>query len=107
MRSAEEVSKEETRDLLGKGWLTHDGAWFLNTARLPGIETANRLKKAAIRTMAPIEVRRTMKVLGLTEEGVRDSETARASAWESLDLILPGPVLSNLSLRSSHGCTKA
>ena len=26
------VDKEELRDLLGKGWLTHDGMWFVHAA---------------------------------------------------------------------------
>ena len=34
MRSLYAVGKEEIRDLLGKGWLTHDGMWFY---RLRGV----------------------------------------------------------------------
>jgi hypothetical protein len=34
MKSLYAVGKEEIRDLLGKGWLTHDGMWFY---RLRGV----------------------------------------------------------------------
>jgi len=37
------IDKKEIRDLLGKGWLTHDGMWFYNTYRELGIEKANQL----------------------------------------------------------------
>ena len=59
------IEKREIRDLLGKGWLTHDGMWFYHTYRELGIEKANTLNKAAIRSLAPIEVKRTMKILGI------------------------------------------
>jgi len=57
------VSREQLRDLLAKGWLTHDGMWFDQTARAFGLEQANRLNRAAIRAMAPFEVSRLSEAL--------------------------------------------
>jgi len=53
------------KQLLSRGWMTHDGMWFMQVLSAHGIEEANRLNLGAIRTMAPIEVKRIMKALGL------------------------------------------
>ena len=42
MKVCDDIRKEEIRDLLGKGWLTHDGAWFAAVAQELGIEQANQ-----------------------------------------------------------------
>ncbi len=51
-------TREQVRDLVAKGWLTHDGMWFDEAARSLGIDAANDLNRAAIRAMAPFEVSR-------------------------------------------------
>ena len=43
MKILNRISKKELRDLLGKGWLTHDGMWFYHTYQALGIETANEV----------------------------------------------------------------
>ena len=48
----------EIRDLVGKGWLTHDAMWYAAAAARWGVEEANRLNQAAIRAMTPFEVER-------------------------------------------------
>ena len=63
MKRYEDIGKEQLHDLLAKGWLTHDGTWFLSAAGEFGIETANRLNKAAIRTLAPLEMQRCRMLL--------------------------------------------
>jgi len=52
MRTMKSIKKEEIRDLLGKGWLTHDGMWFYQTAKEFGIDKANELNRAAIKSMS-------------------------------------------------------
>ena len=59
------IGKREIRDLLGKGWLTHDGMWFYHAYQELGIEKANKLNKAAIRSLAPIEIKRVQKAFGI------------------------------------------
>jgi len=54
MRTLDCVKKEEIRDLLGKGWLTHDGMWFFNVCQEFGIERANTLNRAAIKSVSVI-----------------------------------------------------
>ena len=62
------VAKNEIRDLLGKGWLTHDGMWFYHTYRELGIEEANALNRKAIQSLAPIEIHRAKKILGIEND---------------------------------------
>jgi hypothetical protein len=70
MDALDRIDKKEIRNLLGKSWLTHDGMWFYHTYQEVGIEKANKLNKAAIRSLAPIEINRVKKVLGINEEKI-------------------------------------
>jgi hypothetical protein len=49
------IEKEGIRDLLGKGWLTHDVMWFHHAYQELGIERANALNRAAIKSLAPFD----------------------------------------------------
>jgi len=66
----EELDKKELQELLVKCWMTHDGTWFFSCMQEYGIEAANRLNKSAIKALAPIELRRVTRAMGVGEEGV-------------------------------------
>jgi hypothetical protein len=68
MDSDIELSKEEIVDLLQRCWMTHDGAWFYHCMQEFGIQEANRINKAAIKLLAPFEIARMKKALGLEKE---------------------------------------
>lgn len=55
--------KEELKELLNKGWMTHDGMWFFHCLQECGIEKTNRINKAAIKSMAKVEIKRMQKAL--------------------------------------------
>jgi len=57
--------KKELKELLNKGWMTHDAMWFYNCLQECGIEKTNRINKAAIRDMSVIEIKRIQKALGI------------------------------------------
>ena len=61
---AEQLTKKELIEILGKCWMTHDGMWFYNTFMEYGMESANRINKAAIKSLAPIEIHRLKKTDG-------------------------------------------
>lgn len=88
------VSKEALRDLLCKGWLTHDGMWFFAAAAELGIEAANDLNRRAIRAMSEIEIRRLLGALGLSVEHLDDPEAIVAVLEDALALLLPDSVAS-------------
>ena len=41
MKTLDEIGKEEIKEYLGKGWLTHDGMWFYNVYKEFGIDLAD------------------------------------------------------------------
>ena len=59
------LTDADIRELIHKGWMTHDGMWFFHTLKEFGIEAANRLNKAANRDLARIEAKRIQQALGL------------------------------------------
>ena len=95
------VEKKEIRDLLGKGWLTHDGMWFYNTYQELGIEKANVLNRAAIRSLAPIEIKRVKKVLGKGGERFETFEEFKDFMLDALEMILPNSVFEKFRLSTS------
>ena len=86
------IEKAEIRDLLGKGWLTHDGMWFYHTCRAFGIERTNALNKAAIKSLAPIEIERAKRVLGMDKESVDNFDELMGFLLATLELTLPDSV---------------
>jgi hypothetical protein len=96
------IAKKDLRDLLGKGWLTHDGMWFYNTCRELGIEKANVLNKAAIRSLAPIEIERVKKILGLGGQKIDRFDEIHDFMVAALEMILPGSVFEKFLFRASE-----
>ena len=95
------VEKSEIRDLLGKGWLTHDGMWFYHTYQELGVEKANKLNKAAIRSLAPIEIKRVKKALGIGGKKIGAFEELKDFMLEALEVILPNSVFEKFRFRAS------
>lgn len=94
------IEKTEIRDLLGKGWLTHDGMWFYHICQECGIERANALNKAAIKSLAPIEIGRAKRVLGLQKGSVDNFDELMDFMLASLELTLPDSVFKKISFSS-------
>ena len=59
------LNKKELKELLIKCWMTHDGMWFYHSLKECGIEKANKINKAAIKSMAKIEIKRIKKAINL------------------------------------------
>lgn len=72
------LDNDELRELLVKCWMTHDGTWFFNCMLEHGIDAANRLNKAAIKTLAPIELRRVTRALEVDTDDIRGYSDVRA-----------------------------
>lgn len=69
--------------LLNKCWLTHDGMWFLHCLQECGIEKTNKINKAAIRSLAPIEVKRLQRAYDMGEtKSFQDLKDIFAAAQE-------------------------
>ena len=70
MKTLEEIGIHELKDLLLKNWMTHDGMWFAHCVQALGIDRTNELNKAAIRSLAGIEVKRAKKIHGIEKDRV-------------------------------------
>ena len=101
MSALDRIEKKAIRDLLGKGWLTHDGMWFYHTYQEFGIEKANRLNKAAIRSLAPIEIKRIKKALGIGGEKIKSFEALKDFMLDALEVTLPHSVFDKFQFRGS------
>jgi hypothetical protein len=60
------LSPETEKDLLIKGWMSHDARWFMAVAEHFGIDTANRLNQFVCRELGRVEFKRFMKALPLS-----------------------------------------
>jgi hypothetical protein len=65
MGPTEQLNLKEIMELLHKGWMTHDAMWFYHCLNEFGIAKANQLNKAAIKSLAPLEMQRIKKALGM------------------------------------------
>ncbi len=63
-----EITKNQLRNLLTKGWMTHDAMWFVSCLQEVGIEKTNNLNLSAISLMGAIETGRMLKALGMENE---------------------------------------
>jgi len=98
------LDKRDIRDLLGKGWLTHDGLWFYHTCRELGMEKANALNRAAIKSLAPIEVGRAKRTLGIRKERFDTFDELMDFMLAALELTLPDSVFQKIRFSSSSSC---
>ena len=85
----------QVRDLVAKGWLTHDGMWFDEAARSLGIDAANDLNRAAIRAMAPFEVSRLAEALGVVPAALEDADAVARFVSDGIRLVTPESVFSS------------
>ena len=59
------LSFDVQKDLLVKGWMSHDARWFMAVAGRFGMEVANRLNQMVCRELGQVEMKRFMKTLNL------------------------------------------
>jgi len=60
------LSSEIQKDLLIKGWMSHDARWYMAVAEHFGIEAANRMNQMVARDLGRVEMKRFMKALNLS-----------------------------------------
>ncbi|MFX1296991.1 MAG: DUF6125 family protein [Promethearchaeota archaeon] len=70
----EQLDKNKLKELLIKCWMTHDGSWFYNCANKLGVDVANKLNKAAIKSLSVIEMQRIKKAMGLEKKEIKTLE---------------------------------
>lgn len=88
MRLVENLSQKETVDVLNKCWMTHDGMWFLHCLQEFGIDAANKINRAAIKSLSSIEIQRVKHTLGMDKTIDNFSEFSRFFK-EASKLLIP------------------
>ncbi len=61
------IEKQDLRELLTKGWMTHDAMWFFHSLGEFGIEKTNKVNSAAVDSMAQIEIIRIKNAMGMKD----------------------------------------
>lgn len=89
MSLLKQLDKNELSELLSKCWMTHDGMWFYNCFVELGIEKTNQLNKAAISSLAPIEIKRFKKALGIKEDKIANFEDFRSLFTSISEVLIP------------------
>jgi hypothetical protein len=79
-----DIGAEALKQLLLRGWMTHDAMWFKNALKRIGIELTNEINRAAVRDMAPIEVHRVLKALRMDRVSTLDDLKAFMTGAMSL-----------------------
>jgi Family of unknown function (DUF6125) len=57
--------KKDLKELLTKCWMTHDAMWFYHCLQECGIEKTNKVNRAAVKSMAAVEIKRMKKAAGV------------------------------------------
>ena len=89
MSLMETLTRGEIKELLCKCWMTHDAVWFANALFSHGIGEANRLNRAAIKSMVDIELGRFLRAMNLTSNQVRRFEGFKAFFQSVQELLIP------------------
>jgi len=92
-----ELSNKEIVDLLQRCWMTHDGMWFYHCMREFGIENANRLNMAAIKSLAPLEISRIREALGIKKEKIESFQEFQDFFLPASELFIPS--FMNITIR--------
>jgi hypothetical protein len=74
--------------------------WFYHTCQEFGIERANALNKAAIKSLAPIEMERAKRVLGIDKESIYNFDELMDFMIAALELTLPDSVFKKIHFSS-------
>lgn len=89
--------KNELVELLNKCWMTHDGMWFYHCFKEFGIHKTNKLNKAAICSLAPIEVGRIKSFLGIDKKHIETFEEIKHFFAGASELCIPDFMNATLS----------
>jgi hypothetical protein len=94
MTALDGIDPRDIKEFLSKSWLTHDGMWFFNVYQEYGIDAANKINRAAIKSMAPFEVNRCRKLMGSDKKKLETFAEVKNFMDGAFQAILPESILS-------------
>lgn len=90
MTYLDSVAIRDLKELLVKGWMTHDAMWFHQCLKETGIDTANKVNLAAVRAMAGIEIQRMKRFFGLPPgQKLGSLEELEAFFEKTMEAVMP------------------
>jgi len=101
MAAIDPVDEKGIRELLAKGWLTHDAMWFYSVYRDLGVEKTNDLNLSAIKALAPIEVARLQRFLGIQGKQIDSFEALDDFMKAAFAITLPKSVACHFDFRAT------
>ncbi len=87
MDALSKLDKKELKELLSKGWMTHDAMWLYHCLQECGAEQTNRINTAAVDSMSQIEIQRIKKALGIEHDTVDNFEELVDIMTGAMDLV--------------------
>jgi len=84
-----DMEKKDLIELLNKCWMTHDAMWFYHSVQAFGIHRTNQTNKAAIQSLAPIEVNRIKNYLGFEKEPINTFAAFKKFFAGAYELCIP------------------
>lgn len=76
------LKEGELKEILIRNWMTHDAMWFYHCLQECGIERTNKINKAAVRSLAMIEIRRIQKAVGIDKvQTFEDLKLLTEAGW--------------------------
>ncbi len=98
MKILDKLDKEEMRDIITLGWAVHDGTWFYHALQEFGIDAANKLNKAALKSLSALEMQRISVQLGMGNNRIKNIEELNNFIVEYLELISPETIFTKLKI---------
>lgn len=89
MELMDDLDKKEIREFFSKGWLTHDAMWFFHCLNECSIEQVNRINRAAVKSMAAIEIQRILKLMKKEKGSIRTFDELKEIIDSTYKLITP------------------
>jgi hypothetical protein len=85
----ENLDKSEIREFFSKGWMTHDAMWLYHCLQEFGAEKANKINKAAVKSMSAIEMQRILKLMNREKGPVTSYDELKEIIDTTYKLIQP------------------
>lgn len=87
MSAMDRLGKRELKELLCKGWMTHDAMWLLHCVEVLGMEKTNKINTKAVYSMSRIEINRVKKALGYSNDTITKFDDLKELIVQTMELI--------------------
>lgn len=87
MSALDLLAKKELKELLCKGWMTHDAMWLLHCLEAIGMEKTNEINTQAVFSMSRIEINRIRKALGYPKGKIKTFDELKQLMVQAMEIV--------------------